>query len=377
MPHRLAYIDNLRWSAISMVVVIHAAVTYSSFGDWYYFDRAPLSLAARVAFATYQSFQHAVAMGLLFGIAGFFAGGAVARKGVAGFLRERLQRLGLPLLFYLLVIDPIIGHFITGNWHATPRSFVDDWSMHMLDGKLLDRSGPLWFCFVLLIFSGLFAAFRALVPAEAAAQRGRVPGAPAVFATIATMAAATFAVGVAWPQNLVVANVNLHDFPQYPFMFAVGVMAQRQDWPGRIASRTGRWWLLGGLAGSLVLWIALIGLGGALSGHLRDYGGGWHWQAAGMDVWRSFTCLSLTLGLITLYRDRFNRTGPITRFLTRNAFGVYVFHAPILIAITVALHGWPVETGIKFALASLLGIACSFAFVGLIARRTPVLRTIL
>ena len=38
-PHRLLYIDNLRWSAISMVVVMHAAVTYSPFGSWYYRDR--------------------------------------------------------------------------------------------------------------------------------------------------------------------------------------------------------------------------------------------------------------------------------------------------------------------------------------------------
>jgi len=77
---RLLFIDNLRWSAISMVVVIHAAVTYSAVGSWYFFDHANTGRAATIALATYQSFQHAVAMGLLFGIAGFFAFASRQRK---------------------------------------------------------------------------------------------------------------------------------------------------------------------------------------------------------------------------------------------------------------------------------------------------------
>ena len=62
---RLLFIDNLRWSAISMVVVIHAAVTYSAVGSWYFIDHAGTGRPATIALATYQSFQHAVAMGLL------------------------------------------------------------------------------------------------------------------------------------------------------------------------------------------------------------------------------------------------------------------------------------------------------------------------
>jgi surface polysaccharide O-acyltransferase-like enzyme len=95
-----------------------------------------------------------------------------------------------------------------------------------------------------------------------------------------------------------------------------------------------------------------------------------------MDLWRSFTCLSLSLGLITLYRDRFNTQGAVARFLTRSAFGVYVFHAPILIAVTRILHGWPEDAAVKFAVASVVAIVATFLFVGLIARRTPLVRAI-
>jgi len=41
----------------------------------------------------------------------------------------------------------------------------------------------------------------------------------------------------------------------------------------------------------------------------------------------------MCLGLLTLFRDRFNRQGAVARFLSANAFAVYVFHAPVLIAL--------------------------------------------
>ena len=35
-PTRLHFLDNIRWLMIVLVVLVHAAVTYSNLGDWYY-----------------------------------------------------------------------------------------------------------------------------------------------------------------------------------------------------------------------------------------------------------------------------------------------------------------------------------------------------
>ncbi len=375
---RLAFIDNLRWSAISMVVVMHAAVTYSPFGSWYYRERPELSLPAMVAFATYQAFQHAVSMGLLFGIAGYFAAASLARKGAAGFLRERAFRLGVPLLLFMFVVGPLTEYFIAGSWRSyPPRSFAADWVHHVTDGEILGGSGPLWFCSVLIVFSFCFAGVRAFIPIKQQNEAPPVPGIVSVSGYAIAMAAITFGVGMIAPGGGTVLNVDVHDFPQYPLMFAAGVMAWMYDWPSRIPARMGPRWLLGGLLVSATLWVALVVRGGALDGHLRAYRGGWHWQAAGMDLWRSLTCLSLSLGLVTLYRDHCDGRGPVAQFLTRNAFGVYVFHAPILVLVTRVLHDLPADTAAKFLIASIAGIAASFLFVGLIAQRTPGLRAVL
>jgi glucan biosynthesis protein C len=374
--HRLLYIDNLRWSAISMVVIMHAAVTYSPFGEWYYREHPELSIGAKIAFAAYQSFQHAVAMGLLFGIAGFFAAGAVARKGVGGFIRERLRRLGLPLLIYMTLIGPLTEYFVAGSWRSNPpRSFIEDWWLHLRSGELLDGSGPLWFCLVLLLFSAAYAVLYQARPVELVPRRPPSAGAVLGYATL--IATVTFAVGATFPNATTVLNIDVHDFPQYPLMYAAGIAAWKGDWLRRIPSRVGRRWLGGGVVAGGALWIVLVAAGGAMTGDVSPYGGGWHWQAAGMDVWRSFTCLALSLGSIVLYRDRFDSQGPVARFLTRSAFGVYVLHAPILVAITRLLHYLPASIGLKFALASLGGILASFLLVGFVARRTPGLRAVL
>jgi glucans biosynthesis protein C len=374
--HRLLYIDNLRWSAISMVVVMHAAVTYSPFGQWYYREHPELNIGAKIAFAAYQSFQHAVAMGLLFGIAGFFSAGAVARNGVRSFIRERLQRLGLPLLLYMTLIGPLTEYFVAGSWQSDPpRTFIEDWWLHLRSGELLDGSGPLWFCLVLLLFSAAYAVVCQARPIRFAPRDP--PSAAAVLGYAALIAIVTFIVGATFPNATSVLNIDVHDFPQYPLMYAAGIAAWKGDWLRQIPSRLGRRWLWSGLWVGGALWIVLVAAGGAMSGDVSSYDGGWHWQAAGMDAWRSFTCLALSLGLIVLYRDRFDGQGPIARFLTRNAFGVYVLHAPILVAITRLLYFLPASIGVKFALASLGGILASFLIVGFVAQRTPGLRAAL
>jgi glucans biosynthesis protein C len=376
-PRRLLYIDNLRWCLISMVVVMHAAVTYSSFGSWYYREHPTLGLGTAISFAAYQSLQHAVSMGLLFGIAGYFAAGMVARKGVLGFVRERLYRLGWPLLLYMALIGPFTEFYLAGSWQSNPpRSFAEDWLHHLANGELWNGSGPLWFCLVLLIFSGGFAGARTFWPVALPSPQPP-PKVRSVIAFAFAMSLVAFGVGLLVPTDRTILNVSIHDASQYPFMFVAGVAAWQGDWLRQISSRFGRLMLFGGLSVSVLWWLCIVFFGGAVEGSTAAYGGGWHWQAAAMDLWRSGTCVSLSLGLITFFRDFFDWQGPVTSFLSRSAFGVYVLHPPILVAITRAMQGISLTAGSKFLMASAIGVVASFLVVGLLARRVPVLQAVL
>ena len=113
--------------------------------------------------------------------------------------------------------------------------------------------------------------------------------------------------------------------------------------------------------------------GGGAEGRIDLFFGGLRWQAAAYALWDSLFCAAMVLGLITLFRRRFGRQGSLTRFLADNTFGVYVFHTPLVVLLTVLLAGWQAYPLLKFAAALLLSLpVCFLASAAL--RRVPLMR---
>src|SRR5215467_7518566 len=153
-PHRLAFVDNLRWVMIVLVVSMHAAVTYSHVGSWYFMEDPEPDIGTKALFATYQSFLQAFFMGLLFLIAGYFVPPAFERKGLGKFLRDRAVRLGIPTLIFMLVIHPTTVYWLLRNFadHSRP-SLLRAYGPYLSSGRFLSGSGPMWFTLALLLFS--------------------------------------------------------------------------------------------------------------------------------------------------------------------------------------------------------------------------------
>ncbi len=107
---RRFHLDNIRSFVMLLVVAMHSNVTYSGMGSWYYTEGRPdrLDPLSLVLFALYGCFVQAWSMGILFFIAGHFAAGSVAKRGGRAFVRERLFRLGAPLLLFVFVLQPFL-----------------------------------------------------------------------------------------------------------------------------------------------------------------------------------------------------------------------------------------------------------------------------
>lgn len=108
----------------------------------------------------------------------------------------------------------------------------------------------------------------------------------------------------------------------------------------------------------------LLALGGALSGKQDLFMGGWHWQAAGYAVWEAFFGVAFSLGLLTMYRQHVNAKTKITSLLSYTGFGIYTFHAPILVGVSMLLRTVTVyplaKTLIVAGLAWIASIACAW-----------------
>ena len=394
---RLLFIDNIRWVMIMLVLSMHAAVTYGGHGSWYVKEPAHLGLAQDLTILTYQIFLQSFFMGFLFFIAGYFVPGAYDKKGARKFLRDRAWRLGWPSLLFMLVIQPLTVYYVAGLYDKD-QPFFSAYKGYILHGRVLSGSGPLWFCVALLFFCVVYAAWRALVkPASAfpsgqsspsirpAALRRALPpdrrrpsalGARPVSGLITLIALSTFLVRVPWPMGTSFYNMQFCYFPQYVAFFIAGTLAYRHSWLSTLSAKTSKHWGFIGLFGGLAIWFTLIALNISASSY-HAFDGGWHWQSLGMCAIDALAGTGISIGLLGLFRERFNRQGRWATFFSASAFAVYVFHTPILIAITRLLTGLHWLPLLKFGLATILCIIATYILCAFVFRRLPLVKNIL
>lgn len=362
---RLLFIDNIRWSMIVLVLSMHAADTYSPFGNWYYVDRQATGFATALFFGVYQSFLQAFFMAVLFFIAGYFSAASFDRKGFSGFARDRLVRLGLPTLLYMLVIGPLTQYFLSRTWGK--GGFGHQWLTHLEDGEWLSETGPMWFCAVLLLFSLLYG----LIRRSGWQERKLSLHGTAIALFVLMMAAATFAVRILVPSDAAVLNVHPGDLPQYILMFAAGAFGHRGDWLAGLAEPGCLRWGGLALAPAVPLFGALVLFGGGLNGNTALYAGGFNPVSAGKCLWEALVCVGMALLLLAVYRRHFNAQGKVARWLSDNAFGVYLIHPPILIGFALLLHMLSLAPIAKMLALTLLAMAGSFAISAWILRKSP------
>jgi glucan biosynthesis protein C len=370
--------DHFRWGVIVLVVTLHAAVTYSGIGGWYYHEPAELDAASRVVFLAYELHLQAFFMGLLFFVAGYFVPGAYDRKGARRFLLDRVTRLGVPTAFYALVIEPLIFYLVLHHKGQPAPPFWQAYPNYLVTLQVLSGTGPLWFTLALLLFTAAYTGVRVLRGSGTPEPvMDRSPTHAGVIGFIGTVTAVTFLVRIVQPIGTDVLNLQLCFFPQYIALFVLGTWAYRGDWLSRIPRAFGLFWLRPALILGPLLWLGVLVGGRIWSGDFSTVVGGLHWQSGAYCLWESFFCAGVCLGLLVLVRDRFNRHTVWTRFLADNAFAVYVFHAPILIGLTFALHrvAWPPLA--KFAGLSVAALVVCFAASHLVLRRVPGLRRML
>jgi glucans biosynthesis protein C len=372
--NRLLFVDNIRWTMIILVLSMHASDTYSPFGNWYYAEHPHVSFATALTFGIYQSFLQAFFMGLLFFIAGCFAATSLRRKGPSKFARERLVRLGLSTLLYMLAIGPLTQYFLSHTWGT--GGFFFQWKLHIEDGQILSETGPMWFAAVLLCFCLLYAVAASAKPTTTPSDPG-LPAPHTVIGLIAAMTVASFLLRIPLPETVSILNVHPGDFPQYILMFAAGIVAGRRGWLEAAPIRLGAAWALALLTASFGFFPALLYFGGALEGDTTRYPGGANLVSLFKCLWESMVCVGMTFGLYALFKRYFARQGEVTRFLADNAFAVYLVHPPIIIALALGMRGLNAPALVKAALLTLAAAVATYAFSAIILRRLPALGRIL
>ena len=384
------YIDNLRILLTGLVIVHHLGIGYGGPGGFAYYELGKISTVSTFLMTLLLTINQAFFMGFFFLISSYFSPSSYDRKGAWAYLKDRLIRLGIPLLFYILVIDPLFGYGLARN-RGYPGSLRVYLRLQLNDYQILGV-GPLWFVEVLLVFSIIYVLWRLLFKpavAPAASESPRAPSesprAPSESPAPGNLTIAGFAlvlgvlsfVARIW---LPVGTVNFFGFQfahfvQYIALLVVGLLAYRRNWFAGLSAAQGRFWRWIILV-LVVLFFVLFIAGGALEGRVAPFMGGLTWQSLAYAVWEQFMCLAMVVTLLVWFRTRFNRLGTLGKTLSAASYATYIFHQPVIVGLMLALRPIRLDMGLKWVLVAPVAVSLCF-LVGYIVKRLPLARRIL
>jgi surface polysaccharide O-acyltransferase-like enzyme len=363
---RLLFLDNLRILLMCGVLVVHLGGTYGAVGSWMYRDPAAPDMFTGSFLTILDGIGMACGMGLFFLLAGYFTPGSYDRKGGAAFVRDRIIRLGIPWLVYALLIEPLVYYIARG----LPGSF---WSfyptaLHLM-GSIAD--GVIWFVELLLFFSLVYAAWRWLTRrrTQTTASTGKLPGYLAIFEFILGLGLLSFVVRLWWSAGFQPGpfNLPLGYLPQYISLYVVGIVASRRNWFFKLTPRMGRDWSL------IALLATLIFVGLAFSSMMQEAGvagaqqagyaiaGGFNWLALSYALWESFVVVGVGIGLLVLFRERWNHQGRVAKELAADVYTVYLIHPVVLVGFAYAFHVVALYPLLKWAIA--VGVTIPLCFL--------------
>ncbi|MGW6279584.1 acyltransferase family protein [Kribbella sp. NPDC055071] len=345
---RLWFVDNLRVVLISLVVLHHLAGVYSGMPVWYYTER-PTSGAVGLGLSVFLLLNQSWFMGAFFLLSGYFSPASYDRKGPRAFLRDRFVRLGVPLVVFYFVLNPIL-------YLGTGINYLQSIG-----------SGPLWFALALLAFDTSYAGYRQLTrsPRPQTPQPLRFR---AVIPFVAGLAVVTYAVRIVIPMGLSVPVIDFPTsayLPEYVSFFVLGMVAYRRGWFTATSARLGKLGLVLALGATVVFLPLALTVGGSWSGY-GTLGSLFY------ALWDSCFAVGLVLALLTLFRRRFNSPSR----LSGRVFTVYVIHALVVTAFARLLGDVGLPSLVKVTLGALVVLPACFLLAEPI-RKLPGVRRVL
>ncbi|MEW6181859.1 MAG: acyltransferase family protein [Bacillota bacterium] len=352
---RLLYINNLRIVLIILIIMLHTAITYGASGSWYYSEPAT-DMVPVVLLTLFCAVVQSFALGLFFMLSGYFTPGSYSRKGAGAYLRDRFIRLGIPLVVYYFMINPLIVYILYVRCMGKSIPFENFFG-----------SGPLWFVETLLLFALGYYLWRRLRRAESRERKSPRGSDLLKYAIILSLAG--FLVRIWWPVGESFSNLQFGFFPGYIGWFVIGIAAYRNNWIADFRDSVGIQWLIISGLGILLLPVIMLSCGATES--VTPFLGGLTWQSFVYSTWEAFVGTGLVAGLLVVFRRRFNRQARFTKLLADNVYTVYIIHAPVIVFFAYTTRGVHLYPLLKFVIAAVIGISLCFLISHFIVRRIP------
>ena len=360
-------LDALKAALTLLVVFHHSAITYGATGAWFYRELEPSQSWQSLLLVFFCTINQSYFMGAFFLIAGYFTLPAIERHGYTSFIHTRLVKLGIPLLVFGCILAPItVAISSTAKGDSFTVVLLGLWQ------KVVFIHGPLWFAQALLFLSLVAVAVHIAMSLAGDRKFNKTqaqvfPSNTSLFTGAVLCGVIAFALRLRWPITINTSGMLLGYFSSYVMLFFAGYWAAKNRWLEQIPCLIAKQW-------RRVMWITLplltplAFLTTKFSIFAADPAGGWSIPALMYAMWEPFVAVGAILTLLVYFESRYKTLTTFQEKLSRRAYGIFIFHAPVLVAISVAWRTVDVPALFKFAISGALTCAISYAVVGLLLR---------
>ncbi len=368
---KLVYIDCLKVILIVLVVLHHAFITYGAQGRWF-FQQDTTLLAALVPMTVFVATNQSFFMGFFFFLSALFVEPSYRKKGTARFLADRLKRLGIPLIFYSLILSPMLNYSVEHYGYGQHHSFIEYLSgyHHWID------FGVLWFIAALLIFNFAFLLLKSIRFHINLAVN--FPTNAQLIVIGIALGLISFLTRLVFPTGWTLSPLGfqLGYFPQYIVLFIAGFVAFTNKWLDQLNLKQGVRLAFTARIMVLVFLPTIFIVFVSLKLPSNYFNGGWNIISLIYSLWEQITGLMIMGALLSIAKFRWNDDRSLLSRVAPNAFGVYILHPVFLISLSLLIQRWNVDPVLKLLIVGPLAVATSFLFVSLI-RRVHFIRSII
>ncbi|MFX0211112.1 MAG: acyltransferase family protein [Candidatus Hodarchaeota archaeon] len=375
---RMLYIDNTRVYLTILVILHHLAICFGGSGHWAIEVEATDPISP-ILLLLFNGVNQAYFMSLFFFLSAYFSPRSYNKKGPKEFMKDRLIRLGIPVLVYIFILSPIVSFLLLKYVWGEEISLFTILDIIVLNIEQFNFSvGPLWFVVVLLIFTTGYAFYRLIVDNYLSKYtfipyENSFPTNKAIIVSIISTALLTFVVRLWFPEGMEVIYFQLGHYVHYIFWYIIGIMAYHGNWLNHLTALQARYWGKVTLVGILAFFpslILMLVLNGGEEGLGELIAGGWHWQALLVATWSSVLCFSISIWLLAFFKRKYNHQSPFVKLLSKNAYTVYIIHIIMAIVVVIPLLSIDLPSIVKLIIASMITIPLCFILAHLI-RKIP------
>ncbi|MEO5980047.1 MAG: acyltransferase [Chryseolinea sp.] len=366
---RSYYIDNVRVALTALVILHHAAVTYGAPGSWYY-KETPDGIVSGLILTVFVSINQSFFMGLFFFLSAYFIPTSFKKKGTTTFLGDRLKRLGIPLIFYSLVLAPLTNYIVLKRFYKSDVSFID---FYVNREQWIDF-GVLWFTAALLVFTSIY-----LIAAKKNqnVQPSAPPGNQRIFVFATLLGLISFVVRIVYPigWTLQPLGFQIAHFTQYIALFTAGIMCYRRNWLSGLTPERLIWWRRMSLVLVLIGFPCIYMLKIFTGAGIELFLGGFTIHSFVNAMWEQWLGVSLCIVVLGMAKLKWNSQNERRKKLSRSAYAAYIIHPLILTAVSMLLIDLTLPSLAIFLLAGGLAVVLTFVIaLGLV--RVPLIRDV-